>query len=926
VTESGSPPTDPRVADALFRASLELAPTERAAYLEREAPSDEMRARVKRLLELDEISEGFLEAPKGGLEDRVIAALMESDASAADERATGDAGSSEDGDGEPDRSGERIGAYRLVRLLGRGGMASVWLAERADGAWSGEVAIKVIRKGLDTNDVLRRFRAERQILSSLGHPNICRLLDGGETDSGQPYLVMERVSGRSITSYCDEEKRSVEDRVRVFLEISRAVEFAHRSMIVHRDLKPSNILVDDDGQVKLLDFGIAKLLDPDLWPNNEDVTRSETRMLTPEYASPEQLRGDPVTAASDTFQLGVLLYRLLTGQSPFPEIRSDGSSFQSRLSHQGGPVARPSTSVRRMDTAAASESAGTMGVTPQQLARALDGDLDLILLKSLDEDPGRRYESVRRLADDLEAWLDGRPVGARAPSAGYRTKKFLQRNRWVVPTSAAFLVLLLGYIVSLQRSATEVARERDRAQIEAGTAGQVTGFLVSLFGDTSPYEGGRRDMPARELLDRGAARLREYPVADPVVQARLIHAVADAYYQLDLGADAAALLSEALASTDSDALPAELRLSMVELQGRSLVGSDDYEGARASLTEALEGRMALGEDGTVATIRILAALSEVGFLDGRTDEAIAMTREWLPQARALDGSHNEITLQALDRLFHLSRSAEEWGDPEALAIERLRLAREVYGETTPAVAHTYDDLASHYIRQGDFARAEDPARRALTITETMYGPDNPTTLIALEIVGSILANAGQTEEAFQLQQRVLDGRIEALGEAHIIILITRWRLGSLLRVLGRYEEAEQQLEAAIAPTLAAYGSSSRMTAVMVEQLGLVRQGQGRLSSAAELLTQAGDVYRDAYPPTDLRRVRWTIGWSSLLVDRGFPEDAEEALLELEGLLTDEGPAREALHIDVMEALADFYAGIGRADEAALWSARLTTSE
>jgi serine/threonine protein kinase/tetratricopeptide (TPR) repeat protein len=396
--------------EALFHEALPLSPEERPALLEGACRDDPaLKTEVERLLAAHEKAGEFIQVPAATL----------------------------GGMGAADESleGRRIGPYRVVRVLGRGGMGAVYLAERADGSFTQRVAIKLIKRGMDTDHVLARFRAERQILASLNHPNIARLLDGGSTADGLPYLVMEYIDGQPIDAYADAGHLSVPDRLRLFLDVCDAVSHAHGQGVIHRDIKPLNILVTPAGDPKLLDFGIAKVLD-----DADEVTSTVTglRLLTPEYASPEQVEGRHATAASDVYSLGVVLYELLTGRSPY-RLPSRAPRDVAAAVCTTEPE-RPSAAVtrapeptaeavrrRRLDSAA--HAAATGAATARQLSRLLRGDLDTIVLAALRKDPGRRYRSVAALADDIRRHLDGRPVGARSDGVLYRAGKFARRNR-----------------------------------------------------------------------------------------------------------------------------------------------------------------------------------------------------------------------------------------------------------------------------------------------------------------------------------------------------------------------------------------------------------------------------------------------------------------------------------------------------------------
>ncbi|HEX6070076.1 MAG TPA: serine/threonine-protein kinase, partial [Longimicrobiaceae bacterium] len=423
--------------DEIFAAALERAPAERDAFLRERCGGDAaLRAEVESLLR----SYGEAEEVLGESVSDFAEPLVE------DLRATLEREEMEalPGDG-------RIGPYRLLRVIGRGGMGAVYLAERADDQFEKRVALKLVKRGMDTDEVLQRFRYERQILAALEHPNIGRLYDGGAAEDGRPYLVMEHIAGEPVTTYCDRRRLSIDERLKIFETICGAVQFAHRNLVVHRDIKPSNILVTAEGTVKLLDFGIAKLLDP-AHPELVPQTRTEMRLLTPEYASPEQIDGAQVTTASDVFALGVILFELLTGRRP-----SDGRGrrTQDRFGLDTG-LGRPSSTVVRSLPSekpgeapeSAEEIAARRSTTPERLRMRLRGDLDTITLKALAEEPERRYHTAEQLLADVQRYRRGLPVLARGESFGYRATKFVRRHRVVVSFSSALAVLLIGFVTT----------------------------------------------------------------------------------------------------------------------------------------------------------------------------------------------------------------------------------------------------------------------------------------------------------------------------------------------------------------------------------------------------------------------------------------------------------------------------------------------
>jgi serine/threonine-protein kinase len=509
-------------ADELLDEALDMPPGQRSPFLDHACGDNrQLRGLVERLISAAEIEDpefksgGALQGPLG---DLVRTELAE----------------------EESLAGTMVGRYRIVRELGRGGMAVVYLAERADGQFRQEVALKLLSAGLVASHVGRRFDRERQILAHARHPGVARLLDGGAGPSGRPYLVMEYVDGRPIDRYCDEEKLTLPARLDLFLQVARVVEDAHRNLIVHRDIKPSNILVTAEGHAKLLDFGIAKLLDPEATSGDAPVSGSAIRLMTPAYASPEQVRGNPVTTASDTYQLGLLLFILLTGRFPY-DLGDGDPAERMRAIVQKEPV-KPSTAVASPegwsppghDPRTPGEIAYDRGTTPAKLRRVLSGDLDAILCRALGKEPENRYGSVSQLIEDIERYKAGRTVTARPDTWAYRTGKLARRHSAVFATGviAALLVLALGLVYT-----AGLARERDHAREEAARQARVSGFMRTLF----VVPPGAGPLTPRQILDRAVARVDLELTGEPEVQSDLLALLAGMYKDLGLTTEARSL-------------------------------------------------------------------------------------------------------------------------------------------------------------------------------------------------------------------------------------------------------------------------------------------------------------------------------------------------------------------------------------------------
>jgi eukaryotic-like serine/threonine-protein kinase len=590
--------------DALFTALLDLPEAERAARLaERCGSDDALRAAVERLLSAERRSAEAFEAAAGGL-DRLVDAALEKKAPEDQEVPAGI---------------RRLGPYRLARLLGRGGMSSVWLAERADGAYQKTIAIKVLRHWIDGEEAVRRFVAERQILSSLAHPHIAPLLDGGTTEDGTPWLATEYIEGEPITAWCEARRLGVEARLDLFLQVADAVHHAHQKLVVHRDLKPSNILVDGQGRVRLLDFGIAKLLDPDSATGQAALTRAAHRPMTPEYAAPEQLAGGAITTATDVFQLGVLLYELLAGQRP---PRPAGNTAH-------GETPPPSTAVLR-DAGTPDRTVAFPRNSAVQLARRLKGDLDLIVLKALQEDPERRYLSAAGLADDIRNHLKGRAISARPESALDATRRFFRRRPW----AAAALLLAMGLVATLQVSAVRLGHERDAAQREAARVTQVKDLLVNLFRQADPMAEDAlrgRETTIWDSVQAATARVREELHHDPALRAEMLGTLAMLHHYTGHMEEGAELLEEVVALHREHDGPrsAPYAVALAEL-ARHWLKLDRRADAMAAIDEALPLGRGLPDDAVGARVAILLDAGEVLRAYGSLHdvESVSSARPW----------------------------------------------------------------------------------------------------------------------------------------------------------------------------------------------------------------------------------------------------------------------------------------------------------
>jgi eukaryotic-like serine/threonine-protein kinase len=797
-------------------------------------------------------------------------------------------------DAARDRSGTLLGPYRLVRVLGRGGMGVVYLAERADEEFEKQVAVKLMPRGLESEEAVRRFRLERQVLARLDHPHIARLLDGGVTDEGYPYLVMELVEGQPIDLYCDENRLGMEARLGLFRDICAAVQHAHQNLVVHRDLKPGNILVTEEGSVRLLDFGVAKLLDDDL--EADSLTRFQPR--TTAYASPEQLANQPVSTASDVYSLGVVLYRLLTGERPRDR---GGSSDEARDGAAAGPT-RPTLRPSEVAERVATEG----GDLPWR--RRLAGDLDRIVLKALAEEPRERYAAASALGEDLQRFLAGLPVSAREPTLAYRLRKFVSRHRTgVVASLLAALALTLALVAALWQAG--------RARAEARRAEQVASLLSGLFADANPWAPTSGEVTVPELLDRGVERVRTELEEDPATRSRLLDVLGRAYNGQGLEESGIPLLEEVLAERRmrlGDRHP-ETAGSMRTLglalaaAGRVEEGAPLVEGAFA-LSEELYGRdspetadylFALGSlrheernyeeqeqifrrlvgnlrrQGEERSSRLALALGELSIaldLLDRDAESLEIQRQALEMAEATLGPAHPYTATLRN---NMGLRLVEAGDLEAAATY-LRLALESFesrpGLNEEELVAPLSNVGRVLTSLGDFPAARPYVERAAEIGRRLHPPNHFTRIGAEINLATVLYELGELEEAAEIYGAALS-RFEAmLGAGHQATARARSLLGATLARLGQTAAAEPALVQALGVQRSGLGDPMFPDETLVA-LGRLRLDAGRLDESEALLAEALALRRETLADGHWRLAEIQIELAALAQARGNPDPA-----------------------------------------------------
>ena len=765
----------------------------------------------------------------------------------------------------------RVDRYRLVSTIGLGGMGDVFLAYRADDEFQKQVAVKLLRRDLGAGELVRRFRRERQILANLEHPNIARLIDGGSMDDGRPYLVMELVDGEPIDAYCGREGLSLARRLRLFRKVCGAVHFAHQNLVVHRDLKPSNILVDRDGEPKLLDFGIAKLIGEG--PGLADGTLPGGAGMTPDYASPEQVRGAEISTASDVYSLGVVLYELLTGLRPYELGPVSAEERIRRVSKE--TVSRPSTRLER----AVAERKEAPQAELRTRVRQLRGDLDNIVLKAMAKEPERRYPSADELGRDLQRHLLGFPVSARADTWLYRTGRFVRRHRIAVAAAAASLAGLIALTVGLAWQRVETLRERDRAA-------EVSQSFIDLFRHADPTRTRGESITAREMLDRGRERIARLG-SRPRLQADLYQTMAEAYDSLGLHDPAVELARAALATRERvfGAVHGEVA-SVLQLLGtlegeranleegesllrraaamrRELHGGAHPDTAMADLALAtLLHRSARQEEAralyasSIAALRgterrrdlakALTALATIerdfGEYEGANrhqNEAISLLR-----AEAPDGLDADLGW-ALINAGNLARHQGNWELANGHLTEAHGLFERLFAGPHPRRATVANHLGLLVQEMGKLKEAEVWFRESLEMRRTVFGDEHTAVAQARNNLARVLRRAEKLDEAEALFEEALAVYRDLLPAEHRDLAPVLGNLGELHLRRGESERAQAYFEEALAIYRHHFGDSHRYVAVMLNNLASAATELGELKEAAGLQEQAVDSLRGA---------------------------------------------------------------------------------
>lgn len=813
---------------------------------------------------------------------------------------------------------ERVGAYRVIRLIGEGGMGAVYLAEREGEGFRQRVALKLLRAAWGDPRQAERMARERAILARLEHPGIARLVDGGVSETGQSWLAMEYVEGTGLLRYAREHQLGVEERLRLFLQVCEAVQYAHQQLVVHRDLKPGNIIVGVDGRVRLLDFGIAVLVDPMERPAGITQTAA---WLTPAYASPEQVRGERIGTLSDVYALGVLLYELLADARPYEVDARSPAQVEELVCHTMPP--KPST----------------RAAVPR-LRRRLEGDLDTIVLCAMAKEPDRRYASAAALAEDLQRHLDGMPVHARRAGFLYRARKFVQRHATAVLSATLIVVSLAGGIWFAALEASRANRAREAAEREAERASRVSALLVDLFRFSDPTQARGVDLTAREILDRGTQRIEREFGDRPDIQAALFSEVAVIYANIGVLDRAEALAQRALHLGRQDAGGRTLGTSVLmarmgriySAQGRSeeaiailreavalrsgllteadtvlataqadlaweLREAGDHETSASLFRSAIATRQRLAGAADEAVPSLLLGLASSIHDAGRFAEADSLFHVVLDGLDTLGAQPHPVAATALVSLGMLRRIREDYRGAEPLVRLGTGMRRQLFDPGHPSRLASELEWANVLMELGDFDRSHALLREARLQAEEFLGAYHPTTISIRDNLANLLHLVGRPAPALALMDTTLAQRRARHGGDHPEVTIALIRSAEPLLALGRTREAGARFAEARAMAERTSGVESVYRMLAITGLGRVALARGDLTGADQLFAQAATAAERQLRPGHRYRLALERERARLDIARG---DLASARRRLEAVLTGEQAVRPAGHPRIVE--------------------------
>jgi non-specific serine/threonine protein kinase/serine/threonine-protein kinase len=866
-------------------------------------------------------------------------------------------------------AGVAIGPYQLVRLLGEGGMGAVYLARQTHPIRR-DVALKIIKPGMDSRQVIARFESERQALALMEHPNIARVLDAGQSDAGYPFFVMELVEGIPITRYCDSKRLTLRERIELYIPACEAIQHAHQKGILHRDIKPSNVLVSHDGTPKVIDFGLAKALGPEL-NDATMVTGLGAVVGTLEYMSPEQaeIGRHDIDTRSDLYSLGALLYELLTGKPPLLIDRGKTSYVDALSRVREEAPAAPSLRLRRSDTL--TQAAANRRIEPSKLPKLLNRELDWVVMKTLEKDRSRRYETVNGLVRDLQRYLAQEPVEAGPPSAGYRARKFVQRHRLGLGTAAAFMALLIaGVVVSLWMA----ARASRAEQIARAVNEFLQRDLLAQAGPEEQAAGARPDpeIKVRTLLDRAAAGIAGKFGANPAVEAAIRSTIGASYRDLGLHAQAIVQFQRALdldrrvwGNEHPDTLAAAKSLGQayysagkypqaeaalapaVEVSRRNLgtsnsqtrdamsalglvyVAEAKYELARPLLTEALEVQRRMPGAENPVTFNMEVNLARLHFMQGNFAEAERLLSLAVQGARDTLGPEHPVTLSFMNNLSVVYQNQYRYPEAEGLLSQVLEARRHELGPEHPDTLNAMQNLATLYSADGRFSQAEPLFVKALEASRRVLGPEHPKTLGEMANLAILYVYQKRFPEASALIESAVNVSRRVLGAENPETLLDLYVQGALYREEGRYAAAEPLLAQLVESERRVFGPRNPRTEKAMDLLGLVRNARKDYPGAETVLRECDAARRQSAPDSFLRYATEAALGDNLVGQRRYQEAEALLIPAWEGMQERLAKADAGDRPKLVEAghsIIRLYKDSGQAAKAAEWTERVRQAQ
>jgi eukaryotic-like serine/threonine-protein kinase len=723
---------------------------------------------------------------------------------------------------------DQIAGYKVIKKLGSGGTSTVYLID-ADGK---KAALKLLRWGFEESEYARkRFEAEQKILASLNHPDIAQLIGGGVTEQGDLFVIMEYVDGVPIDIWCNRNRLEIEDRIVLFQRVCRAVNYAHQNLVVHRDIKPENILITKNGDVKLIDFGIAKLLEPDGSDTEVFHTRTGMHVMTPEFASPEQVFGKPITTATDIYSLGVLLYLLLSGRRPY-EFRTASMLEIERIVCETEP-ARPSEAA----LTGSEQVAQLRNMDKARLSKNLKGDLDRIVLMAMWKDPERRYPSALALLDDLEAYLNEEPVIARTPTLRYRARKFIARHRWVVAAVAIALLSLTGGLAGTLWQAHIANQNAAQAELQAERAEQVAAFLAEMFEESDPTKANDGSTTAREMLDRGFEKVQTELEGQPAVQAQMLGIIGKVYNNLGLYDHALPALEQSVDQyrtiDESSAEYVSVLLELANLQYR--LGRLDQ--AEVTTQEVLDLKIKIYGPDHPEVASVMNTLAIIYEGKGMLRESIRTFRRVIEIRRQQPdpGSNLAANLNNLAILLHQTGELEE---SDMMFREAVDIVNKIWGETHPYMAFTLNGYSGLHQQRGMYDIAENSLRKALKIGHEVFPETHPFIGVVFHNLGKLYQETGDFMNADEYYSSALKLRRNSLPSDHTDIASSLDGLAVIYIETGRAAEAEPLLREALDIRMNAYDEYDWRIAQIEAHLGRSLLRQNKISDAEQLLLKS----------------------------------------------------------------------------------------